>query len=121
MKKRGEQLCPKFQIAMEILSRPWSGLLIAVLNEGPHRFGALSERLTPIGDRILSQRLKELTERGLVERHVLPGPPVHVEYALTVQGRGFSAVEEAIRAWGETLAAVATKRKLKGASRAASR
>jgi DNA-binding HxlR family transcriptional regulator len=107
MPERGDLLCPKFQVAMEILSRAWNGLLIAALTERPHRFGELSERLSPIGDRILSQRLKDLERRGLVERRVLPGPPVRVEYTLSELGRGFSAVEDAIRAWGEKIGSAA--------------
>jgi DNA-binding HxlR family transcriptional regulator len=99
------QLCPRFEAAMKLLSRPWNGLLISALTEGPHRFGELSERLAPIGDRILSQRLKELERLHLIERRVLPGPPVRVEYSLSESGRGFSAVEDAIRAWGEKVGA----------------
>jgi len=122
MQRRFDQkLCPKFETAMEILSRPWNGLLIASLTAGPHRFGELSERLAPIGDRILSQRLKELEARGLVERRVLPGPPVRVEYTLTQAGRGFSGVQEAIRDWGETIDAALPKKKARRAKKAASR
>ncbi len=82
MPERDEQLCPKFQVAMKILAaleRP----VISALTERPPRFGELSERLAPIGDRILSQRLKDLEQLGLVERRVLPGPPVRVEYTLS--------------------------------------
>lgn len=100
-----QKLCPKFEAAMKLLARPWNGLLISALNEGPHRFGELSEALAPIGDRILSQRLKELERLQLIERRVLPGPPVRVEYTITESGRGFSAVEDAIRAWGNKVGA----------------
>ena len=62
-------------------------------------------RLPAIGDRMLAARLKELGERGLVERHVDEGPPVRVRYALTEVGRGFRQVAEAIRQWGQTMLA----------------
>lgn len=101
--KRCEHLCPKFQLAMDVLARPWNGLIIASLEDGPVRFGELLGRIEHVGDRMLSARLKELQVRGLVERRVLPGPPVGVEYELTPAGRGFKQVFLAIARWGETL------------------
>ena len=90
---------------MEILARPWNGLIIATLAENSTlRFSELRERLTAMGDRMLSSRLKELEARGLVIRRVLPGPPVRVDYALTDVGRGFHEVERAISAWGHRFA-----------------
>jgi DNA-binding HxlR family transcriptional regulator len=105
---RYDHLCPHFQAAMEILARPWNGLIIATLEDRPTlRFSELRERLTAMGDRMLSSRLKELEARGLVVRHVSPGPPVRVEYALTSTGRRFRQVERAISDWGQALAATA--------------
>ena len=59
MKRYCGTLCPKFQVAMDILAKPWNGLIIATLEEGPLRFSELAERLESIGDRMLSARLKE--------------------------------------------------------------
>jgi DNA-binding HxlR family transcriptional regulator len=88
---------------MEILAKPWNGLLIAALAGGPARFSELLERLSSIGDRMLSERLKDLQRAGLVQRHVLPGPPVRVEYELTAAGHGFREVYDAIGRWGQKL------------------
>jgi DNA-binding HxlR family transcriptional regulator len=96
-------LCPTYMAAMDVLAKPWNGLIIAVLEEGPLRFSELSARVPTIGDRMLASRLKELGERGLVARCVEPGPPVRVSYALTEVGHGFRAVAEAIRRWGQTI------------------
>jgi len=105
---RYEHLCPYFQAAMDILARPWNGLIIATLEERAFlRFSELRERLSAMGDRMLSSRLKELEARGLLERHVSPGPPVRVAYALTDAGRGFRQVERAISGWGQSLAKTA--------------
>ena len=94
-------LCPKFLKAMAVLARPWNGLIIATLEQGPSRFSELGSKLEDLGDRMLALRLKELEQLGLVARTVQCGPPVRVEYALTEVGRGFREVEAAIQRWGE--------------------
>jgi DNA-binding HxlR family transcriptional regulator len=90
---------------MEILAKPWTGLIVAVLAEGPLRFSEISERMTSIGDRMLSERLKELEALGVVERHVLDSRPVGVQYELTDAGLAFRDVSEAMSRWGEKLLA----------------
>jgi DNA-binding HxlR family transcriptional regulator len=88
---------------MEVLAKPWSGILIAALEDGPLRFSELGERVSSIGDRMLALRLRELETRGLVQRTVIPGSPVRVEYALTDAGRGFRDVSEAVQRWGDQI------------------
>ena len=109
MKHACQHLCEKFQVAMDVLAKPWNGLIIATLEEGALRFGEIGERLDAISDRMLSSRLKELEALGLVVRRVLPGPPVRVEYELTDAGRGFGEVAQAISRWGEQLAVSAAR------------
>jgi DNA-binding HxlR family transcriptional regulator len=88
---------------MEVLAKPWTGILIAALEDGPLRFSELGERISPIGDRMLALRLRELEARGLVLRTVAPGPPVRVDYTLTDAGRGFRDVAEAVQRWGSQI------------------
>jgi DNA-binding HxlR family transcriptional regulator len=103
---------------MAVLARPWTGLVLATLaGEAPLRFSELRERLSVVGDRMLSLRLKELEGHGLVARTVAPGPPVRVEYALTETGRGFEQVVNAIAHWGERLNPTAASRDSAPASR----
>jgi len=85
---------------MAVLAKPWTGLVFVALEGGALRFSELRASVGSIGDRMLSVRLRELEARGLVSRHVLPGPPVRVEYALTAAGRGFRPVADAVRGWG---------------------
>jgi DNA-binding HxlR family transcriptional regulator len=93
-------LCATYLAAMEVLAKPWTGLLMVVLDDGPLRFSELSGRVPDIADRMLAARLKELENRKLVERCVHPGPPVRVTYALTEVGRGYREVAGAIGRWG---------------------
>ena len=45
---------------MDVLAKPWNGLIMATLAAGTLRFSELSQRLDAMGDRMLSARLKEL-------------------------------------------------------------
>ena len=100
--RHSKYLCPKFQAAMDVLGRPWNGLIMAaLLAHGPLRYSALKLRLEAMGDRMLSARLKELEERGLLVRRVSPGPPVRVAYELSEVGREFREVGLALSRWGD--------------------
>src|SRR5260221_5775326 len=109
--RRSDHLCPNVQAALDILARPWNGLIMATLAEtGSLRFSALREQLAQMGDRMLSLRLKELETRGLVARRVSPGPPVKVDYALTELGQGFAEVSLALGRSGYRVNEAATRR-----------
>src|SRR4051812_45699024 len=92
--------CDAFQQAIDLLGKPWTGLILAVLQSGPLRYSELKAGVKGCGDKILSARLKELEARSVVTRLVHPGPPVKVEYALTKSGQAFGAVASAIERWG---------------------
>ncbi len=96
-----EQLCIRFQQAMELLGKRWTGLIIKLLMERPLRFNELAERLEVVGDRMLSERLKELEHEGVIERRVFAEVPVRVEYSLTKKGRALAPVIESIEAWSD--------------------
>jgi DNA-binding HxlR family transcriptional regulator len=105
MSKRIDPHCRAFQNAVELLARPWTGLILSLLQGGPLRFSELEERTRGVGAKTLSARLKELEERRIVARHVQSGPPVRVQYTLTSKGRAFEQVAAAIERWGRELLA----------------
>lgn len=97
--------CQAFQSAIDLLARPWTGLLLGLLQGGPLRFSELEERAQGVGAKTLSARLKELEARRVIARHVEAGPPVRVQYTLTAKGRAFEQVGAAIERWGRDLLA----------------
>ena len=103
MRKRIDPHCRAFQDAVELLARPWTGLILSVLQDGPLRFSELEELTRGVGAKTLSARLKELEARRLVARDVQAGPPVRVQYTLTRKGRAFERVAAAIERWGREL------------------
>jgi DNA-binding HxlR family transcriptional regulator len=100
MPKRVDTHCQAFQLAIDVLKRPWSAVILNLLQDGPLRFSEIGDRARGVGDKVLSARLKELESRGLITRRVEPGPPVRVAYALTPKGMAFDRVAEAIERWG---------------------
>lgn len=101
--KHVDSHCQTFQLALEVLGKPWCALILNSLQGGPYRFTEIRERTRGPGDKMLSGRLKELEARGLVRRRVEPGPPVRVTYELTESGRSFDDVARAIEKWGRGL------------------
>ena len=95
------ELCARFHHASELIGRRWTGAIIFVLLRSRCRFATLREAIPDITDRMLSERLQELEDEGIVERTVIPETPVRVEYALTKKGRELSTAFEAIGAWAE--------------------
>jgi DNA-binding HxlR family transcriptional regulator len=96
-----EQLCPRYQRAIELLGKRWTGLILKVLLEGPLRFNEIAERLEVVSDRMLAERLRELETEGVIERRVYPEVPVRVVYRLTEKGQALAPVIEAIERWSE--------------------
>jgi DNA-binding HxlR family transcriptional regulator len=95
------QICPRYEHAVHLLGKRWTGLLLYSLLNGPQRFCELTASVEGLSDRVLSDRLRELEEEGVVERVVYPQIPVRIEYQLTDKGRAFGPVVEAIHKWAE--------------------
>jgi len=92
-------LCPRFHRAIELIGRRWTGAIIFVLLRERTRFAGLRAAIPEITDRMLTERLRELEQEGVVERCVIPESPVRVEYTLTEKGRALAAAVDALGAW----------------------
>lgn len=82
-----------------LLGKRWSGLVVAVLTGGPVRFAELRRAIPGISERMLSDRLTELADSGLVVREVLEGPPLGVLYRLTPAGMALRPALEELSRW----------------------
>ena len=94
--------CPRYHHAVEVIGRRWTGAILRVLLGGPHRFSDLTAAVPGLSDRLLSERLKELENEGIVTRVIVPSTPVRVEYHLTAKGDALSGVICALAQWAET-------------------
>lgn len=91
--------CSAFQRGSELLGRRWTGVILYMLLQKPHRFNELLNAIHGISDRLLTERLRELEENGLVERRVIPESPVGVEYGLTEAGREVQEIVASTFRW----------------------
>ena len=94
-------VCPLFHAAIELIGKRWTGAIISALTEGPLRFGELARAVPGLSDRLLSQRLRELEEEGLVEREVEAGTPVRVSYSLTQKGAELRPAIGELKQWAK--------------------
>jgi DNA-binding HxlR family transcriptional regulator len=72
---------------MGLLSGLWTPDVIWCLSEGARRFSELRRAIPTISAKVLSGRLRDLEERGVLVRTVMPTSPPTVEYSLTALGR----------------------------------
>jgi DNA-binding HxlR family transcriptional regulator len=73
--------------ALHVFGSRWTIEILATLYiTGPRRFNEMKNMLTGISSRTLSDKLRFLTEEGLVNRVVTDGPPVKVSYELSPHG-----------------------------------
>src|SRR5437868_12957279 len=91
--------CPFYHEAVELVGRRWTGAILRVLMDGPLRFSEIAQAVPELSDRLLSERMKELEGRGIVERRVISGPPLRVEYSLSQMGRELEPALAELQRW----------------------
>jgi DNA-binding HxlR family transcriptional regulator len=94
------QFCP-VAMAAELLCTRWTMLLLRELGAGSTRFGDLRRGVARMSPTLLSQRLKELEQAGIIERRRLRGERGVSEYHMTEAGRDLQPVIEAMGRWGQ--------------------
>ena len=87
--------------AFTLLGKRWSGVILGLLLQGPAHFAVLARTIPGISERILSERLIELTKAGILERKVIAGPPLGVVYRLTDKGRALGPGLLKLGEWAE--------------------
>ena len=91
--------CSLYHRAVELIGKRWTGAIVFALTEGEMRYAELGKAVPGLSDRLLSQRLRELEEEGLVQRQVEAGSPVRVTYSLTEAGQELDPVLSELKSW----------------------
>ena len=91
--------CP-VETALMVIGDKWVVLILRDLRTGTKRFGELLKSVTGISQKVLTEKLRSMEERGLVSREVFPEVPPKVEYSLTELGKSLYPVLDSLEDWG---------------------
>jgi len=105
--------------AFDFLGKRWNGVILGTLSGGATGFAELRRGVGAITDSVLSDRLAELTEAGLVERTVTQTRPPGVRYQLTGAGTRLLPILDELGSWADGALPVVGCREREGAPAAA--
>lgn len=103
------EACPLTE-CLTLLSGAWTPNIIWYLSGGPRRFGELRADIPRISAKVLSARLRELEEKGVIERRLIASSPPSAEYALTALGGELMPAIDAIAKVGHKLKSIVRSR-----------
>jgi DNA-binding HxlR family transcriptional regulator len=83
--------CP-IETTFKIIGKRWTVLIIREMLRGTTQFNRFLENIEGITPKVLTQRLRELQEFGIVRRRIVSDYPIRVEYELTDLGKEFEPV-----------------------------
>ncbi len=90
----------RFAYALDVVGERWALLVVRELLLGPKRFTDLRTGLPHASSNILSERLRDLEQSGVIQRRKLPPPAASTVYELTEWGRELEPVVTKLGAWG---------------------
>jgi DNA-binding HxlR family transcriptional regulator len=83
--------CP-IEVALNILGKKWAFPIIRDIFRGKKRFSDFMKTNPKISTKMLSLRLKELQESGIIKKSVVSTTPVKIEYTLTKKGKNLNRI-----------------------------
>lgn len=86
--------------ALDLIGERWALLVVRELLYGPRRFSDLRDSLPSISPNVLSQRLKDLEQIGVIYHHQLPPPAGSWVYELTTWGGQLEPILQQLGRWG---------------------
>jgi DNA-binding HxlR family transcriptional regulator len=95
----GEMAC-SIARTVDVIGEPWSPLIVRNIYIGVTRFDQLQQSLS-ISRKVLAERLRWLTETGVLERREYSVRPARYEYVLTAKGLELFDVLMVMVAWGD--------------------
>jgi DNA-binding HxlR family transcriptional regulator len=90
----------RFAHALDLVGERWALLVVRELLLGPKRFTDLRAGLPHASSNILSERLRDLEQGGVIQRRKLPPPAASSVYELSEWGRELEPIVTKLGAWG---------------------
>src|SRR5262245_30641120 len=95
--------CP-VELALEVLGGKWKTVILAYLKQGALHYTELRALIPGLSDKVLTERLRDLEELGLVVRHKSGGRGAPSRYELTGRGKSLGPVLQGLYDWGASIA-----------------
>ena len=92
--------CP-VETTLILIGDKWKVLILRDLLQGTRRFGELKKSIGSVSQKVLTAKLRDMEENGLVQREVYAEVPPKVEYSLTELGQSLKPILDAMWKWGE--------------------
>jgi DNA-binding HxlR family transcriptional regulator len=92
------------EFTLEIIGGKWKPVILAHLKEGALRYGELRARIPALSDKMLTQRLKDLEQAGLVRHRKSGGRGAPSRYELTARAQSLRPALQVLNDWGVRLA-----------------
>ncbi len=86
---------------MRVIGGKWKGSILWHMKDEPIRFNDLARQLGGASKKMISQRLKEMEELGLIKRELLSERPITVNYSITKFGKTALGILEDLKNWSE--------------------
>lgn len=92
--------CPT-EFALDVLGGKWKTVLLCYLKQRPLRYSELRILVPRLSDKVLTERLRDLTDAGLVVRRKPgSGRASHEVYELTTRARSMGKLLGELYHWG---------------------
>ena len=98
---KNKQYVCLLDLAVELFRGKWKAVILCHLNKGEKRFLELQRITCGVSQKVLSEKLRELEEDGLIIKVVYPEVPPRVEYFLTDKGKELAAILDNVEAWSK--------------------
>ena len=86
-----------------VIGCKWSVSVLMAIGDGVNRPGALARHINGISAKVLSERLRKLTDYALLQKETFPQVPPRTEYALTQAGHALIEIIQKIHKLDESL------------------
>ncbi|MEL7539086.1 MAG: helix-turn-helix domain-containing protein [Pseudomonadota bacterium] len=113
-RKRTEEACDEpcaIERGMRIIGGKWTGSILWHLKDQPVRFNDLARMVGGASKKMITERLRQLEQQGLVRRTVVDTSPLSVEYSMTSVGATALGFLDELRQWSEALPELARRSK----------
>lgn len=105
-RRRAHEACLEpcaIERGMRIIGGKWTGSILWHLKDEPVRFNDLARMVGGASKKMITERLRQLEQQGLVRREVVDSSPVSVQYSITPFGETALSFLDELRKWSEAL------------------